>query len=72
MFLVIIKDITGGSTNTSGYGYQAFKGSPRLIYKVDPETGAETLVRGAELLAHIFTGTDEALPGEAVPVRRSS
>lgn len=33
---------------------------------------APRLVRGAELLAHIFTGTDEALPGEAVPVRRRS
>jgi hypothetical protein len=49
-FGLIIRDITGGSTNTSGYGYQAFKGSPRLIYKVDPDTGEETLVRGAELV----------------------
>ena len=49
-FGLIIKDITGGSTNTSGYGYQAFKGSSRLIYKVDPKTGAETLVRGAEMV----------------------
>lgn len=49
-FGLIIKDITGGSTNTSGYGYQAFKGSSRQIYKVDPETGAETLVRGAEIV----------------------
>lgn len=52
---LIIKDITGGSTNTSGYGYQAFKGSPRLLYKVDPETGAETLVRGAELVGTPLT-----------------
>ena len=49
-FGLIIKDITGGSTNTSGYGYQAFKGSSRLIYKVDPATGKETLVRGAEMV----------------------
>jgi hypothetical protein len=49
-FGLIIRDITGGSTNTSGYGYQAFKGSPRMIYKVDPKTGEETLVRGAELV----------------------
>lgn len=48
-FGLIIKDITGGSTNTSGYGYQAFKGSSRLIYKVD-QTGKETLVRGAEMV----------------------
>lgn len=54
-FGLIIKDITGGSTNTSGYGYQAFKGSPRLLYKVDPETGDETLVRGAELVGTPLT-----------------
>ncbi len=47
---LIIRDITGGSTNTSGYGYQAFKGEPVLIYRVDPDTGAETLVRGAEIV----------------------
>lgn len=47
---LIIRDITGGSTNTSGYGYQAFKGASRMIYKVDPETGEETLVRGAEIV----------------------
>jgi predicted Zn-dependent protease len=49
-FGLIIRDITGGSTNTSGYGYQAFKGASRMIYKVDPDTGKETLVRGAELV----------------------
>src|SRR5256885_17161793 len=27
---LIIRDITGGSTNTSNFGYQAFKGRPRL------------------------------------------
>lgn len=54
-FGLIIQDITGGSTNTSGWGYQAFKGSPHLIYKVDPETGEETLVRGAELVGTPLT-----------------
>lgn len=49
-FGLVIRDITGGSTNTLGYGYQAFKGIPRMIYKVDPETGEETLVRGVELV----------------------
>ena len=47
---LVIRDITGGSTNTSGYGYQAFKGASRLIYRVDPDSGEETLVRGAELV----------------------
>lgn len=58
-FGLIIKDITGGSTNTSGYGYQAFKGSPRLIYKVDPKTGEETLVRGAELVGTPLTAINK-------------
>lgn len=58
-FGLIIKDITGGSTNTSGYGYQAFKGSPRLIYKVDPATGEETLVRGAELVGTPLTSINK-------------
>jgi predicted Zn-dependent protease len=49
-FGLIIRDITGGSTNTASYGYQAFKGTPRLVYKVDLKTGAETLVRGVEMV----------------------
>ena len=47
---LIIRDITGGSTNTSNYGFQAFKGQPRLVYRVDARTGAETLVRGVEMV----------------------
>ncbi|RAL20996.1 peptidase U62 [Lujinxingia litoralis] len=47
---LLIKDITGGSTNTLGYGYQAFKGVPRMIYRVDAETGEQQLVRGVELV----------------------
>jgi len=58
-FGLMIKDITGGSTNTSGFGYQAFKGSPRLIYKVDPEAGEETLVRGAELVGTPLTSINK-------------
>jgi TldD protein len=47
---LIIQDITGGNTNTLSYGYQAFKGTPRLAYRVDVETGKEELVRGIELI----------------------
>jgi len=47
---LIIDDITGGSTNTSNFGYQAFKGTPRMVYRVDAETGEETLVRGVEMV----------------------
>ena len=47
---LIITDIIGGSTNTSNYGYQAFKGTPRMVYRVDAKTGDETLVRGVEMV----------------------
>ena len=49
------RDIAGGSTNTSNYGYQAFKGQPRLVYRVDAATGAETLVRGVEMVGTPLT-----------------
>jgi predicted Zn-dependent protease len=51
-FGLIVSDITGGSTNTTNYDYQAFKGMARLVYRVDARTGAESLVRGVE-----FVGT---------------
>jgi predicted Zn-dependent protease len=47
---LVIRDITGGNTNTATSGYQAFKGTPRLVYRVDTGTGAEELVRGVELV----------------------
>lgn len=47
---LVIRDISGGNTNTTSYGYQAFKGTPRLVYRVDAETGKEQLVRGVELV----------------------
>ncbi|MFL5356734.1 TldD/PmbA family protein [Archangium sp.] len=47
---LIIRDITGGNTNTSSYGYQAFKGVPRMVYRVDVKTGEESLVRGVEIV----------------------
>lgn len=51
-FGLIIADISGGQTNTTTYDFQAFKGMPRIVYKVDAVTGKETLVRGVE-----FVGT---------------
>jgi predicted Zn-dependent protease len=47
---LVIRDISGGNTNTTGYGYQAFKGTPRLVTRVDAATGKEELVRGVELV----------------------
>jgi predicted Zn-dependent protease len=51
-FGLIIADISGGQTNTTTYDFQAFKGMPRIVYRVDAKTGKETLVRGVE-----FVGT---------------
>ncbi len=47
---LIIRDIAGGNTNTSTYGYQAFKGIPRMVYRVDVRDGKESLVRGVEIV----------------------
>lgn len=47
---LIIRDITGGNTNTSSFGYQAFKGIPRMVYRVDVRDGKESLVRGVEIV----------------------
>ena len=58
---LIIRDITGGSTNTHGFGYQAFKGIPRMIYKVDAESGEQTLVRGVEMVGTPLSAISEIL-----------
>ena len=52
---LIIQDMTGGNTNTSGSGYQAFKAQPRLVYRVDVKTGKEQLVRGVEMVGTPLT-----------------
>jgi len=54
-YALIIRDISGGNTNTSSYGYQAFKGIPRLVYRVDAKTGKEELVRGVEMVGTPLT-----------------
>jgi predicted Zn-dependent protease len=64
-----IRDITGGNTNTMSYGYQAFKGTPRLVYRVDAETGEETLVRGVELVGTPLASINKVLAtGDTVRV----
>ncbi|HEX9666617.1 MAG TPA: metallopeptidase TldD-related protein [Thermodesulfobacteriota bacterium] len=49
-FGLIIRKMTGGETNTSTYDFQAFSATPLVVYKVDPETGKETLVRDIEIV----------------------
>lgn len=46
---LIIKNIVGGSTHTSTWGYQAYKGIPEMVYRVFPD-GREELVRGVEIV----------------------
>jgi predicted Zn-dependent protease len=60
-FGLLIRDVTGGNTDTSGYAYQAFKGQPRLVYKVDARTGAETLVRGVEIVGTPLTSINKII-----------
>lgn len=49
-FGIIIEKMVGGETSTSSYNFQAFKATPLVVYKVDPKTGKETLVRGVEIV----------------------
>ncbi|MBM3461677.1 MAG: TldD/PmbA family protein [Armatimonadetes bacterium] len=45
-----IHTVSSGETNTARYEFQAFSGTPRMVYKVDARTGEETLVRGVEFI----------------------
>ncbi len=58
---LVIRDITGGNTNTTAYGYQAFKGTPRLVYRIDVATGREELVRGVELVGTPLTAVSKVV-----------
>ncbi|MBI3182131.1 MAG: TldD/PmbA family protein [Myxococcales bacterium] len=60
-FGLIIRDITGGNTNTSGFGYQAFKGIPRMVFRVDVRDGSETLVRGVEIVGTPLSSINRVL-----------
>ncbi|RYZ42046.1 MAG: TldD/PmbA family protein, partial [Myxococcaceae bacterium] len=48
-------------TNTSSYGYQAFKGVPRMVYRVDVKTGEESLVRGVEIVGTPLSSVNRIL-----------
>ncbi len=52
---LIVGEIAGGATNTSTFGFQAFKGRSRMVWKVDTATGEETLVRGVEIVGTPLT-----------------
>jgi len=58
---LIVRDVSSGNTNTASYGYQAFKGTPRLVYRVDVETGREELVRGVDLVGTPLAAVNKVL-----------
>ena len=60
-FGLIVGDITGGSTNTMTYGYQAFKGNARMVYRVDAATGETSLVRGVEIVGTPLSSINKIL-----------
>ncbi|MGB8932722.1 MAG: TldD/PmbA family protein, partial [Anaeromyxobacteraceae bacterium] len=64
---LVIRDISGGNTNTASYGYQAFKGTPRLVYRVDAATGKEELVRGVELVGTPLASVSRILVTDDAP-----
>jgi predicted Zn-dependent protease len=63
-FGLMVTSITGGSTNTTTYGYQAFKGAARMVYRVDAQTGEETLVRGVEIVGTPLASINKIVAGD--------
>ena len=59
-FGLIIQGSTGGSTNTSSYGEQSFRGAAKLVYKVYPD-GKEELVRDAEIIGTPLAAIDKII-----------
>jgi hypothetical protein len=59
--------VSGGQTNTETTGYQAFKGSPRMVYRVDVRTGEESLVRGVELVGTPLTALSRVIAASDEP-----
>jgi len=60
-YAIVIRDITGGNTNTASFGYQAFKGTPRVVTRIDVATGQEELVRGVELVGTPLTTVNKVV-----------
>jgi len=54
-YAFIVADINGGDTNTSGYNYQAFRGRPGILWRIDVATGKREMVRGVELVGTPLT-----------------
>jgi len=57
----IIERASAGETNTSRYGFQAFKGVPLLVYRVYTVDGHKELVRGVEIVGTPLTVLNKIL-----------
>ncbi len=65
---LLIEDMEGGQTNTSSYGYQAFKVVPHVVRRIFPD-GREELVRGVELVGTPLTSINKiVLTGKKMEV----
>ncbi len=62
-YAFIIKDVSGGFTNTSSYGIQAYKGLINEVYRIDVRTGKEELVRGVEIVGTPLQSLNSVLYG---------
>ena len=60
-FGLIIRDVEGGDTSTQKRDFQAFRNIPKLVYKVDVNTGKETLVRGVEMIGTPLISIDKII-----------
>ncbi|MEQ9501263.1 MAG: TldD/PmbA family protein [Deltaproteobacteria bacterium] len=47
---IIVKRVSSGETRTDHYDFQAFKGVPTEVYRVDPKTGREERVRNVNFI----------------------
>jgi len=61
----------GGNTNTATYGYQAFKGMARLVYRIYADDGREELVRGVEIVGTPLASINKIL-AMAIAARSST
>ena len=57
---IVVEDMAGGDTNTSSWGYQAFRGASKLVYRVD-RSGRRELVRGVMLVGTPLSSLNKIL-----------
>ncbi|UCD85293.1 MAG: TldD/PmbA family protein [Deltaproteobacteria bacterium] len=60
-FGFLLRSIIAGETNTTKFGFQAFKGTPIMVYKIYTEDGREELVRGVEIVGTPLSSINKIL-----------